>query len=123
MNLFQEVSTKPDTGSSMNYTSNLSHLVSYWYGPTAGLARGPPFYSTIYVNNTMENTEIWFFPISGETKHEIGHDLFSSPRHSLDKNHKMVGGGGGYISLDEGKSIRITYSLPDLQDMSIYKED
>ena len=120
LNLFEEVDAQPDTGSSMDYTDTVSWVDWVWYGPTKGLPRGPPYHAIVYIKNDWGD----YWPgISRETKHELGHDLFSSSKHSADPKHNMRSGSYKYISKDEGKSIRIIYSLPDLQNMSIYRSD
>ena len=113
LNLFEEVVADPDTGSTMDYTSTLSHVIFDRWAPYPG----PPLHAIVYVDNSTTNN----LRIIRETKHELGHVLFSSARHSTDTSHNIQS--GQYISKDEGKTIRIIYSLPDLQDMSIYKED
>ena len=119
MNLFQEVSANPDTGATMEYAGGISHVITLWYGPTAGLPRGPPYFDWVYIDTSSNNP----LAIISDTKHEFAHVLFASARHSKDPKHASIGGGGLIISPDEGKAIRISYSLPDLQDMKIYKED
>jgi hypothetical protein len=118
MKLFEEVFSKPDTGCSMDYSSTISHVMFLFYPGTNGLPRGPPLNADVYVANDRGND--WGI-VPRETKHELGHVLFASSRHSKSPNHNI--GSYQYISLDEGKAIRIIYSLPDLQDMKIYTED
>ena len=113
MNLFEEVTANPDTGIAMDYTTNFSHVIfNKW-----DFSNGTPLHAFVYVNNNTNVEPV----IILETKHEIGHTLFGSSGHSLDPNHNI--NGAQYISKDESKSIRIIHSLPNLQNMDIYKED
>lgn len=113
MNLFEEVTSNPDTGISMDYSTNFSHTIrDKW---NTDFTR--PLHAKVYIANNRTDWE----SVVRETKHELGHIIFTGPRHSADLNHIMQS--AQYISKNEGEAVRLIYSLPNVKDMSIYKED
>ncbi|AJF62242.1 MAG: hypothetical protein QT11_C0001G0084 [archaeon GW2011_AR20] len=115
MNLFEEVFVDPDTGITLDYTSNFSHMIFDKRDPN-----NSPLHAIVYVDKDNLSNNL---AIISDTKHENGHGLFGTDVHSSDSKHAMLGGGGLVISNGEGKSIRIIYSLSNLDDIKIYKED
>lgn len=118
MDLFTESSSNPDTGAKMDYSTDWSHYIMLWYPPIPEVIGNPPYYAWVYVANNIGDN---WYRISSETKHELAHILFTTPRHSTDTNHNIQS--GQYITKDEGNTVRIIYSLPNIYDMRIYKED
>lgn len=97
------------------YRGGYSRVVFEEAGPG-----GVPRKATLWLSRTLQRPE----DVLSSAEHELGHVLMLLV-HSEDSGHLMFWGGsrGRRVSADEALLVRCLYGLPNLTDMSTYREE